>query len=429
MQFSSRPRLLWASGFPAAGQACARLVPQLLNSVTIPLPITALSSQSDALRELLILWANQNSGSDNFAGLAAMLELLHSEFSQLPGVAAERVILAGTSAKALRIRLRPGAPIQLFLSGHYDTVYSAGDPFQLCELLSPERLRGPGVIDMKGGLVVMLTALRAFEATPHAAQIGYEVLIGPDEEIGSFGTGPLFVEAAPRFHFGLIFEPARPNGDLVNSRKGTGNFTARARGRSGHAASPKQDGRNAIVALAEYLVAANRLPAELPGVLFNVGNIRGGGPATNVVPDFAEAQLDLRITHLTERDAVLARLQALAAPINARDGFHVEVTGDFNRPPMERTPAAEAMFSAWQVAAADLGLPPFSWVHAGGGSDGNNLSAAGLPCLDALGPLGDRLHSPDEWCDLPSIVLRAQLAALVLHRLAAGEIKLPPRQA
>lgn len=397
-------------------------------AVTLPPALNTLPTSTAEMRDLLIRWANQNSGSDNFPGLAAMLELLHAEFSGLPGAVVERVELAGTPAKALRVRVRPTAPIQLFCSGHYDTVYSADDPFQKCELLSPEKLRGPGVSDMKGGLVVMLAALRAFEATPHAAQVGYEVLIGPDEEIGSMGTGLLFAELAPRYQFGLVFEPARPSGDLVHSRKGTGNFTARARGRAGHAASPKQDGRNAIVALAEFLVAANRLPTEFPGVLFNVGNIRGGGPATNVVPDFAEAKLDVRITHLTERDAVLARLQEIAAPINAREGFHVEVTGDFNRPPMERSPAADAVFSAWQAAATDLELASFSWVHAGGGSDGNNLSAAGLPCLDGLGPIGDRLHSPDEWCHLPSLTERARLAALVLHRLAAGEIKLPARR-
>ena len=396
-------------------------------AVTLPTAIATLPDHAAELRALLIRWCDQNSGSDNFPGLAVMLALLHAEFSSLPG-SIEQVPLAGTPAKALHLRVRPAAPLQLFCSGHYDTVYAANDPFQKCALLSPEKLRGPGVIDMKGGLVVMLAALRAFEATPHAAQIGYQVLIGPDEEIGSFGTGPLFAEAAQRHHFGLVFEPARPSGDLVHSRKGTGNFTATARGRAAHVASAKGDGRNAIAALAEFLVAANKLPVEIPGVLFNVGNIRGGGPATNVVPDFAEAQLDLRITHLAERADVLARLHALTAPINARDGFHVEVTGDFNRPPMERSPAADTLFTAWQTAARDLGLAPFSWVHAGGGSDGNNLSAAGLPCLDGLGPLGDRLHSPEEWVHLPSLAERAQLAALVLHRLAAGEIKLPARR-
>lgn len=392
--------------------------------MSLPASISNLPARSAELQDLLVRWCNQNSGSENFAGLAAMRALLATGFGALPGAQVEQLALEGTSAQALRVRVRPSASTQLLFSGHYDTVYGAEDPFQKCELLSPDKLRGPAVIDMKGGLVVMLAALQAFEQTPHAARIGYEVLLNPDEEIGSLGAAPLFVEAAKRYQLGLVFEPARPSGDLVQSRKGTGNFTITSRGRAAHAASAKQDGRNAISLLAEFLVAANQLPKEIPGVLLNVGSIRGGGPATNVVPDFAQALLDVRVTHLAERETVNARFAAIAAPLNAREGHRIEVGGGFNRPPMEATPVTEAAFTAWQQCGRDLGAPAFSWVHAGGASDANNLSAAGLPCLDGLGPLGDRLHSPDEWIHLPSLAARAQLAALFLHRLASGEIKL-----
>lgn len=393
--------------------------------VTIPAAIASLAARTGELRDLLVQWCDQNSGSAHTAGLAAMRRLLESAFATLPGALLETVPLAGNGAQALRIRQRPAAPVQLFFSGHYDTVYDAADPFQRCELVKPDRLRGPGVADMKGGLVTLLAALQAFEQTPHRAQVGYEVLLGPDEETGSEGTGPLFIAAAPRFRLGLVFEPARANGDLVHSRKGTGNFTVTSHGRSAHAASAGGQGRNAIAALAEFLVAAHRLPQELPGVLLNIGSVRGGGPATNVVPDLAEAKLDVRVTHLADRPAVLARLEALAAPFNAREGHRLELTGGFSRPPMERSAAADAAFAAWTQAGRDLGLAPFSWVHAGGASDANNLAAAGLPCLDGLGPIGDRLHSPEEWCHLPSLAERAQIAALFLHRLAAGEIALP----
>ncbi len=132
-----------------------------------------------------------------------------------------------------------------------------------------------------------------------------------------------------RFALGLVYEPARPNGDVVHSRKGTGNFVATCYGRAAHAASPTRAGRNAIAALAEFLVGAHRIPDELPGVMLNIGNIRGGGPATNVVPDFAEAKLDLRVTRMADRDPFIARLLALAAPINARDGLHLALTGAF----------------------------------------------------------------------------------------------------
>jgi glutamate carboxypeptidase len=320
--------------------------------------------------------------------------------------------------------VRPDAPTQVLLSGHYDTVYGADSPFQTCKLLDERTLRGPGVSDMKGGIVVMLAGLHEFETSPHAARLGYEVLLTPDEEIGSFGSGALFVAAgaSKKFALALVFEPARPNGDLVHSRKGTGNFVATCHGRAAHAASPIRAGRNAIAALAEFLVGAHRIPDELPGVMLNIGNIRGGGPATNVVPDFAEAALDLRITRMADRELVLARLHELAAPINARDGFRLEITGAFNRPPKECVPAEEAAFALIQQSARELGLAPFTWVHTGGASDGNNLSAAGLPNLDGLGPIGDKLHSAEEFVVLPTLAERAQLVARFLGKFATAEI-------
>jgi glutamate carboxypeptidase len=277
---------------------------------------------------------------------------------------------------------------------------------------------------MKGGIVVMLAALRAFQSSPHAARLGVEVMLTPDEEIGSFGSGPLFEAAAQskKFSLALVFEPARPNGDLVRSRKGTGNFVATCHGRAAHAASPIRAGRNAVVALAEFLVAAHRLPDEMPGVMLNVANFRGGGAATNVVPDFAEAQLDLRITQAADRAPLLARLHELAAPINAREGFRLELTGAFNRPPKECVPVEEIAFAAMQQSAREVGLAPFTWIHTGGASDGNNLSAAGLPNLDGLGPIGDKLHSAEEFVNLPSIGQRAAMLTRFLEKFAAGEV-------
>ena len=389
----------------------------------LPAPIILLPARAAELRATLIAWSEQNSGSDNFPGLAAMLTVLGRAFATLPGTVDE-VPLADTPARALRVRVRPEAPLQLLISGHFDTVYSADHPFQRCTQLDANTLNGPGVADMKGGLIVMLATLQTFELTPAATRIGYEIILSADEEIGTHGTGPVLAAAAPHHHFGLVFEPARPDGSLVRTRMGTGSVLATCHGRAAHAAKA-EDGRNAIAALAEFLVAAHRIPAELPGVLLNIGNIRGGGPATNIVPDFAESELDVRISRAGDDARLLARLHELAAPINARDGFRLELKPAFNRPPKDTGPAEAAAFAALQTAARDLGLTPFTWVDTGGGSDGNLLYAAGLPNLDGLGPLGDYLHSDRERVDLPSLVTRAQLSALFLHRLATGEIVLP----
>ena len=389
----------------------------------IPAAIAALPARTAELAALLESWSLINSGSGHLAGLARMRAALRAEFARaFPAALIEEPVLAGTTARALRVRLRPSAPRQILLNGHYDTVYEAADPFQTCTRPDADTLRGPGVADMKGGLVVLLAALQAFEATPGVSGLGWEILVTPDEETGSHGSAPLFIDAATRHRFALVFEPARPTGDLVHSRKGTGSFTATCRGRAAHAAQVPSPGRNAILALAEFLLAAAQLPGELPGVLVNIGNIRGGGAATNVVPDFAQSELDVRITRLADRDPLLARLHALAAPINARDGFRLELTGSFNRPPKECGPAEEAAFAAWQRAARDLGQPAPGWVHSGGGSDGNLLFAAGLPNLDGVGPLGDALHSDRENVVISSLAARAQIAALFLTRYAAGEI-------
>ena len=389
--------------------------------------LQALPKRADELRQLLIKWCNQNSGSDHPAGLAAMLELLHAEFARLPVAKTERVTLLGTTNRALRVKVRPAAPLQLFISGHYDTVYSATHPFQKCELIAPDTLRGPGTADMKGGLVVMLAALQAFEKSPHAATLGYEVLLGPDEETGSQDTTALLEEAARRHRFGLIFEPARANGDLVKSRKGTGIFTLTCHGRAAHAGRAPEAGRNAILALCEILpqVAALGLDRAMPGVMVNVGKIQGGG-AANIVPDFAEAVINARVTNAGDDILFLKRLHDICTPFHAREGYRLEIGGGFNRSPKIETPFEAALFGHWQQCGQAFGLA-LDWQHVGGGSDGNILAAAGLPNLDGLGCVGDHLHSPEEFCHLPSLTQRAQIAALFLHRVAAGEIALPAR--
>jgi len=396
-----------------------------LRSIMIPASIAGLPARTPEFGALLTDWANINSGSGNRTGLDRMRAALRIPFEGFAGAVIDEPPCPGTAA-ALRIRMRPGAPTRILLSGHFDTVYEADDPFQTCRWLDAERLNGPGVADMKGGLLTLLAALQAFEATPHAHRVGWEVLLTPDEETGSHGSRELLTAAARTHHFGLVYEPARPNGDLVHSRKGTGGVVVTCHGRASHAAKVPNDGRNAILGLADFLLAASHIPDDLRGVLVNVGNIRGGGPATNVVPDFATAELDLRVTQASDRPALIRRLETIAAAINAREGFKLELKTWFNRPPKECGPLEERVFAAWQTAAAALGVAPFTWVHTGGASDGNFLSEAGLPNLDGLGPIGDHLHSSRETLLVPTIAPRAQLTALFLHRVASGEIPLAP---
>ena len=214
--------------------------------------------QERRMIDLLTRWANVNSGSHNLPGLNEMLALLEEEFSVLGGET-ERVELApqqlddssGTAVqvplgRALLIRKRPTAPVRLLLCCHMDSVYPVDHPFQKAVRVADNILKGPGVTDAKGGLMVMLVALQAFERSPWAEKVGWEVLINPDEEIGSPGSAPLLIQAAKRNNLGLVFEPSLPDGNLVGARKGSGNFTAIARGKAAHAGRNPQLGRNAI---------------------------------------------------------------------------------------------------------------------------------------------------------------------------------------
>lgn len=378
------------------------------------------------LRRRLIEWTAINSGSDHPAGLARMAEVLRAACSELTADVSLEPLDAGGRV-VVRARLRPAAPIQILCSGHYDTVYGAHHPFQHTVESADGRLNGPGVADMKGGLVLLLAALAAFEQTPQAARIGWEILLTPDEETGSQASRTLIEAAAPRFDAALIFEPARENGDLVRSRKGTGIFTLTCHGREAHAGRNPQEGRNAIVALAGVLLGLHQLPQELPDLMLNIGSIRGGG-AVNIVPDLASAEINVRIGRAETAALFDQRLRALLAPFAAREGYRFEVSGGFNRLPMEAGPVTTELFAAWQACARDLGQAPFSWVHVGGGSDGNLLSAAGLPCMDGVGVVGGELHSAREWVEIASLAGRAQVAALALHRLATGEVVLPARR-
>jgi glutamate carboxypeptidase len=387
------------------------------------------------MRERLVSWCEINSGSGNLAGLAKMLAVLEEEFGRLPGVLDEvelspvqQIDPSGKAVnqsfgRALRSVCRPQAPLQIFFSGHMDTVFGATHHFQRCETLDANTVRGPGVADMKGGLLTMLKALEVFEQTPWAQTIGWEVLIGSDEEIGSPGTAPLLEAAAERHHLGLDFEPSLPSGEIVRRRKGSGNFTAVARGRSSHVGRDFRSGRNAIAILAEFIGAVHALNGEFPGVVFNIGNVSGGG-SVNVVADHAAAQFNIRVSETSDIAPVNARLAELVEAFNQRDGLRLEWSGNFHRPPKEVTPQIEALFNAFRACGRDLGLE-LEWKDTGGCSDGNNLAAAGLPNLDTLGVRGGSIHSDQEFVLLDSLVERAQLTALFLMKLAHGSITLP----
>lgn len=380
-------------------------------------------------------WCAINTGSHNLEGLARMRAALGEAFADLDAevetAAADRQssvtpkgeVIDREVGQCLRIVKRPQAPVRVLMAGHMDTVFAADHPFQLDRLLDADTLNAPGAADMKGGLLVMLYALKAVEQSRFAERIGYEVVINADEEIGSPGSSRLLADAARRAQFACVYEPAMADGALAGARKGSGNFSAILRGRSAHAGRDPHLGRNAVVAAAEFVSRVAALSGRREGLTVNVAKIEGGGP-NNVVPDLAIVRFNARPDRAEDAAWFESEARAILADISARDGFSAHLHGGFNRPPKPMTREQESFFRSLKGLAAELGVN-LSWKATGGVCDGNNIAAAGIPVVDTLGVRGANIHSADEIARLDSLEERAKLSALLLLRVAAGDIANP----
>ena len=371
-------------------------------------------------------WAAINSGSRNLAGLGAVATVLADAFASLGGVVT-RVpaavvdsvdgggrVVALAHGDNLHIVKRPDAPVRVLLTGHMDTVFAVDHPFQSLRWIDAETLNGPGVADMKGGIAVMLAALGALEASDFVANIGWEVVLNSDEEVSSPGSAPLLAAAAKRCHLGLTFEPALPDGTLAGARKGSGNFSAIVSGRAAHAGREPENGRNALLAAADLALRLKALTAV--DLTVNPAKIDGGGP-NNIVPDNAVLRWNMRPSTPDAEARALAAIDALVTEVAMAHEVIITVHGHFARPPKPLDANQARLFELVRDCGAALGLA-IGWRDTGGVCDGNNLAATGLAVVDTLGPRGGAIHSADEFLCVDSLVERAQLAALVLMRVA-----------
>ena len=380
-----------------------------------------------AMLDQVLAWSAINTGTRNLAGLAQQADLLATAFAALPGdvtlepaapveaVTADGRSVAIDHGRHLVLRVRPGANRRFLLTGHMDTVFPPDHPFQTVRWLDDNTVNGPGVADMKGGIAIILAALRAFEAGPHAAGVGYDVLINADEETGSLSSAPLIARLALGKAAALTFEPsALPDGTLAGARPGSGNYSVVIHGRSAHAGRNPEDGRNAIVAAASLVLALTDLSG--PSISVNPAKIEGGS-ANNVVPDLAIVRFNIRPRETAAAAGFAAALRAAIARIEAAHGVHMHVHGGISRPPKPLDEAAERLFRLVRDCGAALGQT-IGWQASGGVCDGNNIAACGVPVVDTMGVRGGAIHSDQEFMIVPSLGERARLAALVLSRLS-----------
>lgn len=389
--------------------------------------------QAEMLEQVIRL-ADINSGSFNLAGIAEVTKLLREQFTKfgcemalMPVAPLTTINQYGQAeehslAPVLRCWQRPEAPLQILLIGHMDTVFGINHKFNRTQRVAEDKLRGPGVTDMKGGLIVMLWGLRAFERLPQAKKIGWEVLLTTDEEIGSPGSREIIVNCAKRHALGLVFEPAmNVRGDFAGERKGSATFTLVMHGKAAHAGRNFTEGRNAICKMTHVINKIEALNGVRQGVTFNVGFIHGG-EAVNVVPDTCMCRVDVRVPNKLDTDWVQNSLNDIVKDFNGNPDFKLELFGKFNRKPKALDAATERLYKLVQRVAHTQGLE-LTWHASGGVSDGNILSEVGLPNIDTLGVRGEHIHSDQEYMIIPSLAERAELLANLLADLNVNGFK------
>lgn len=298
---------------------------------------------------------------------------------------------------------------QVLLLGHFDTVWPVGQLARMPLRRDTERLYGPGAFDMKAGIAIGLTAMRALSDTNRQAAGRVVMLWTTDEEVGSATSRALIEAEARQSRAVLVLEPALPGGGVKTARKGVGEFLLRATGIPAHAGLDPTRGASAIHELARQIVRLTGLTDLERGVTVNVGAIRGG-TRSNVIAEHAEADIDVRIPTLADAGRLTAELQSLV-PGDPR--VRLELSGGVNRPPFERTPQVAALFERAEVVASELGRT-LEEGAAGGGSDGNFTGALGVPTLDGLGAEGDGAHALGEHVRLEPLAFRAALVAGLL---------------
>lgn len=367
-----------------------------------------LSAQLPSMEQSLAALVNVNSFTDNPEGGRKVGALLREVFA-IEGLVAQTEISA-RYADHLIFRSEGAAPGPIAMLGHLDTVFPPGK-FEGYRV-DGELRRGPGVLDMKGGLVVIAWALKAIAQTVGLAKIApLRIVVVADEEVGSPEGRPLIERVIADCTRCLVFESGRANDAIVTQRKGTGAVTVTAHGKAAHAGNNHADGANALWAIARFVDRAQQLTDYPRGITVNVGKVTGG-QGKNTVPDEAVAELDIRFQTKADAQWLVKELHEAASAAGASvKGTRLEVAGGPARLPMERSDASVALMNAYALHARAHGLAADEAPRVGGGSDACTSSAMGIASIDALGPRGKGFHTVDEYIEAKTLISRAQALA------------------
>ncbi|MGR5061676.1 M20 family metallopeptidase [Photobacterium sp. DNB22_13_2] len=321
----------------------------------------------------------------------------------------------GIAGTGLEVRNKPDAEhIDVMLIGHMDTVFPVGTVAARPMTFDDKRAYGPGVSDMKSGLLNVVYTLRGMDQET-LDKLSICVCMNPDEEIGSLHSEKWLKSVAVNAKNVLVAEAARADGSLVKARKGMARYRLTFAGKAAHAGNEPQNGRSAITEMANWILAINNLTNFESGTTLNVGVVKGGAGA-NIVPDHAEAVVDVRFWDNDEYADADAKIRAMAETPFV-DGVAITIDREAHKPSMVPSEKTESLMALVEEAGQEVGIN-ITWQEVGGGSDANLTAVLGIPTLDGLGPAGAGFHSADEYLELETIEPRIQLLKKVLTKIA-----------
>ncbi|OZI31808.1 peptidase [Bordetella genomosp. 10] len=378
------------------------------------LPASPDLPDSAALAAGIRSWIECESPSNYPAGVAAMAALVEKQ-ARAAGLTAQLSTLGDATGPLLYVTnraqgdTRPG----ILVLAHLDTVHPVGTLGENPCRIEGDKLYGPGSYDMKGGIYLALTALATL-AKPGATRLPIDFLMVPDEETGSHASRASIESYARNARYGLVCEPARPNGGkCVTARKGTGMLRLQVKGRPAHAGMQHEKGRSAIREMAHQVLALEAMTDYERGVTVSVGTINGG-TVTNTVPALCNCVVDFRVPDMEAAADTLSRMRGLKA-VGADVALDIDV--ELNRPPMVKSEATTQLLGKARLFATAAGFQLDDAPMTGGGSDANFTSAMGVPTLDGLGADGDGAHTLNEYILVSTLAPRAHFWQLLLRDL------------
>ena len=357
---------------------------------------------------------NIDCGTHNIAGVTKVAAYMEQKYKKL-GWHAEQVDLGAKVGKGLFVTNKPGAErFDVLLVGHLDTVFADGTAAERPFTIKDNMAYGPGVTDMKAGIISMYYALAEL-ASEHQERLAIAVGLNPDEEVGSGSSTAWLTGLAKKSRYAMLLEPSRgEGGKMVKARKGMARYIFNFSGVAAHAGNAPEDGRSAIHEMANWILALLNLADQAKGTTTNIGLV-SGGEAANIVADKATCALDVRYWDNADYDRLTRAIDAMLATTFTPD-ITIRMERTAYLPAMFPTPQSEAFMKLVERCGDEIGVKVI-WTEAGGGGDGNHIAPTGTPVLDGFGPTGGNMHSPKEFLEIDSIVPRTKLVRRIIESL------------